>query len=211
MQFSSTMNKFGYRAETYHVMGLELYVPDPDQVRTAYESGELREFPYWSKIWASARALASWLNEEPELIREKDILEIGAGIGLPSFIASSYASTVTVSDQLPDAVEWMDLNISKLGLKNTSTLQLDWKARPLPVAEVILLSDIGYDEENFDDIREMIIHYITAGSLLLMSVPCRIISARFIRLLEEFVQARSIVNSMETEILLLALGANDSP
>lgn len=204
------MNDIYYRAVPYQALGLELSLPDPDQVRAAYESGESSEFPYWSKIWASSFALASWLQNEPGYVAGKVILEIGAGIGLPSFIASSYASSVIISDHLPEAIQWMDLNISKLGSKNIKTKQVDWKARPLPVADVILLSDIGYDEEKFPEIREMIVHYIRSGSQVLLGVPIRIISASFVKLIDEFVASRSMATAMDREILLLRLGATDS-
>lgn len=205
------MSELFYRAVPYIVLDIKLSLPDPDQVRAAYESGERREFPYWSKIWASSLALATWLKEQPRIIEGKNMLEIGAGIGLPSFIASSFASSVTISDHVPEAIEWMEINISSLGLENVKTRLVDWKMRPLPVADVILLSDIGYEEADFPDIRSMIRHYIASGSLILLSVPFRIISANFVSLIDEFIMTRSVVSVMDTEILLLQLGATDSP
>jgi hypothetical protein len=117
---------------------------------------------------------------------------------------------VTISDHIPEAIEWMDLNISNLKLQNVKTGLVDWKWRPLPDADVILLSDIGYEEEDFPDIRDMILHYIISGSQILLSVPFRMISANFIKLIDEFVMARSVVSAMDTEILLLQLAATDS-
>jgi predicted nicotinamide N-methyase len=204
------MSDLYFRAVAYHALGLELSVPDPEQVRAAYGSGKCKEFPYWSRIWASSLALGSWLKEHPNLIAGKDILEIGAGIGLPSFIASSYASSVTVSDHIPEAIAWIDLNISNRRYLNMKSRLVDWSTRPLPDAEVILLSDIGYDEEDFSAIREMIGQYIRSGSLILMSVPFRIMSARFVQLIEEFVINRTIITVMEKEILVLQLGSTDS-
>jgi methyltransferase-like protein 23 len=204
------MSGLCYRSVSFNELGMELSLPDPEQVRAAYESGERKEFPYWSKIWASSLALASWLKEDPRITAGKNILEMGAGIGLPSFIASSFASSVTISDHIPEAIAWMDINIANLGLQNVKARLVDWKSRPLPVADVILLSDIGYEEADFPDIRKMILHYITSGSLILLSVPFRLISANFIKLIDEFVITRSRVSVMDTEIILLQLGAIDS-
>jgi predicted nicotinamide N-methyase len=204
------MSDLYYRAVPFHALGINLSLPDPDQVRAAYESGERTEFPYWSKIWASSLALAGWLKEEPQIIAGKNILEIGAGIGLPSFIASSFASSVIISDHIPEAIDWIDHNISNLRLQHVESGLVDWKLRPLPVADVILLSDIGYEEEDFPDIRNMIRQYIMSGSLILLSVPFRMISADFLRLIDEFIMNRIIVSAMDTEILLLQLGTTDS-
>jgi predicted nicotinamide N-methyase len=204
------MSALSYREVPFIALDIELSIPDPDQVRVAYESGERKEFPYWSKVWASSLALASWLKEKPHTIAGKNILEIGAGIGLPSFIASSFASSVTISDHVQEAIEWMNINIMNLGLENIETRLVNWKARPLPVADVILLSDIGYEEDDFPDIRNMILHYVTSGSVILLSVPFRLISANFIKLIDEFVITRNRVSVMDTEIILLQLGAIDS-
>jgi predicted nicotinamide N-methyase len=205
------MSELDFRAVPFSALGIELFLPDPVQVKAAYESGERRGFPYWSKIWASSLALATWLKEEPGMIAGKNILEIGAGIGLPSFIASlSGSSLVTISDHIPEAIEWMDLNISNNRLQHVKSRLVDWTLRPLPVAEVVLLSDIGYEEQDFPDIREMIQHYLLSGAMILLSVPARIISVNFVKLMDEFVVTSKRVSSMDTEILLLQLGVTDA-
>jgi predicted nicotinamide N-methyase len=190
-------------------MGFELDIPDPEQVRSAYGSSEQKDFPFWSRIWASALGLSSLLQEQAHLVQGKKVLELGAGLGLPSFISSSYASSVIVSDSVPEAINWINLNITKLGLQNVATRLIDWKKRPLPEADVVLLSDIGYNAEDFTDIRKMIEEYVHSGSLILLSVPFRMISAKFISLIDEFVLTRQVKNVTETEILLLSLGAID--
>ncbi|HLO82897.1 MAG TPA: hypothetical protein VK166_18155 [Chitinophagaceae bacterium] len=205
------MNGFYYRAVPYHIMGLELDIPDPEQVRTAYESGEKKDFPYWSRIWPSALALSSLLQDQSQLVSGKHVLELGAGLGLPAFISSSLATSVTVSDSASEAISWLNRNISRLGLTNVTTRLIDWKERPLPKADVVLLSDIGYDEKDFSDIRMMIGEYVHSGSLILLSVPFRRISPKFISLIDEFVSIRQVKNVMETEILLLILGPTDFP
>jgi predicted nicotinamide N-methyase len=205
------MNGFYYRAVNRIIMGIDLDIPDPEQVRTAYESGAKKDFPYWSRIWPSALALSALLQEKPHLVKGKHVLELGAGLGLPSFISSSYASTVTVSDYAPEAIGWLNLNITKLGLANVSTRLFNWKDRPLPNADVVLLSDIGYDEKDFPDIRDMIEEYIHSGALVLLSIPFRMISSQFVLLVEEFIVMRKVTTVMETEILLLGLGSIDFP
>ncbi len=59
------------------------------------------------------------------------------------------------------------------------------------------------------DIRTMIDGYIHSGSLILISVPFRRISAKFVALLDEYVLMRQIRSAIETDILLLKLGATD--
>ncbi len=72
---------------------LTLYVPDPALIQSSYQKlvAENTEtiFPYWAKVWASAHAMTRFLQEEPTWIQNKIVLEIGAGIGIPSFCIAS--------------------------------------------------------------------------------------------------------------------------
>ncbi len=66
---------------------IEIFVPDPDFIRTAWKESAL-DFPYWSRIWPAAYSLSSFLLERPELIKGKNVLELAAGLGLPSLVAA---------------------------------------------------------------------------------------------------------------------------
>jgi len=69
--------------------GLQLHVPDPDKVKPLYDQliaiNPQTAFPFWARIWPSSLALTSFLQKEPHWVSSKNVLEIGAGIGLPSF------------------------------------------------------------------------------------------------------------------------------
>ena len=92
--------------------GLKLYAPDPALVQETYKDLLSKDdtilFPFWAQVWPSAHALASFLLEEKEWIDRKRCLELGAGIGLPSFSIAQYADTIMVSDYALEAVELME-------------------------------------------------------------------------------------------------------
>lgn len=52
-----------------------------------------------SILWEGGQELSVFLYRNPGLIREKSVLELGAGIGLASIIASLYASRVVCTDK----------------------------------------------------------------------------------------------------------------
>ena len=85
--------------------GLSLYIPDPALVKTTYQklvaTYPRTIFPYWAKIWGSSDALVEFFLEEPIWIENKQVLEIGAGIGLPSLSIASKAHKIIVSDYAP--------------------------------------------------------------------------------------------------------------
>ena len=52
-----------------------------------------------SSIWSSSLSLSSYLTLEPSLIKNKKVIELGCGLGLPSIIASKFgAEEVLVTD-----------------------------------------------------------------------------------------------------------------
>ncbi|GMH66832.1 hypothetical protein TL16_g04521 [Triparma laevis f. inornata] len=56
-----------------------------------------------SSIWSSSLALASYLITHPELISNKNVLELGSGLALPSILSSRLnAKSVTATDYWTD-------------------------------------------------------------------------------------------------------------
>ena len=141
--------------------GLTLYVPDPALVKPTYQKlvAENTEtiFPYWAKIWASSDAMIQFLQDEPAWIQNKIVLEIGAGIGVPSFCVASQTKKITISDYAPDAVLLLQKNIEHLQLQNVEAMQLDWNAIPENLQpEVLILSDVNYDPTQFETLTKLI-------------------------------------------------------
>ena len=60
--------------------------------------------PYWTEIWPSALALSVFILNNKDRVKGKTVLELGAGMGLPSLVAASYTSAVVCSDYLTDAL-----------------------------------------------------------------------------------------------------------
>ena len=46
---------------------------------------------YWAQLWPSAVALARLLQERPELVAGRRVVEIGSGLGLASLAAATYS------------------------------------------------------------------------------------------------------------------------
>jgi predicted nicotinamide N-methyase len=200
------MTEFPFEPVTTTCCGLDLVVPDPKQVEQAYrDAGGQMPFPYWSKLWPSAMAMAEWLRDQPELISGKSVLELGAGLGLPSFIAASYANHVTISDYIPDALTWIGRNIQQLGLKNADYSLVNWHHNLMPNAEVVLMSDVGYDPSDFGRLQQLISKQLQTGGSVLLAVPERSVSAVFIGMLEDFHFEKKSVVAEGVQIILFAL------
>ena len=182
--------------------GLQLHVPDPDQVKPIYDqliaSNPDTVFPFWAKIWPSSLALTSFLQKETQLIRSKHVLEIGAGIGLPSFSISREASTLVISDYSTEAVALMEKNIEYLVLQHAKAIYLDWNHFPSDLtADTVLFSDINYEPEQFEALLTLIKQLLNKGATVIIATPERISAVAFAVKLEPYVSL-SLLETVET-------------
>ena len=171
---------------------LTLYVPDPALIQSTYQklAAENTEtiFPYWAKIWASAFAMTRFLQEEPTWIQNKIVLEIGAGIGIPSFSISSQTKNIIISDYAPDAVALLQKNIELLKLNNAQAACIDWNnVSDNIIADTILLSDTNYEPTAHNHLFLLIEKFINKGSTIILATPNRLASNPFIEGISKYI------------------------
>lgn len=175
---------------------LSLFIPDPQIIRNEYEmvqqtDGEM-PFPYWSKVWPSAIALSEFLSANRDLIRHKNVLEIGAGLALPSLFAARYAHSVVATDYIPESVDYMERSMKWNKIENMQCLLFDWSTDSIyPDTEVLLLSDINYDPAQFERILTQLNEFREADGCIILATPQRRMSIPFMRSLEPFKKAET--------------------
>ena len=85
-----------------------IYIPAYEAVKTIYagllELDPASPFPYWAKVWPSSIALHNVLKKHPSLIKDKTVLELGAGIGLPALMLAHITRSIQISDYNMEAV-----------------------------------------------------------------------------------------------------------
>ena len=191
-----------------------IYTPNYEQVKEIYTSllnlDPNTPFPFWAKLWPSSIALLDVLKAHPHLIQNKHILEIGAGIGLPSLMMAGIAKSVQISDYDKEAVDLLQKNIEHLQIQNAEALQLDWNAIPENIQpDVVLLSDVNYDPAQFDTLITLIDKFMHQGSTIILSTPQRIMASPFVLKLELYIKERyeELVdeNGVNQEISILVL------
>ncbi len=191
-----------------------IYIPDYEQVKQVYASLIKIEpntpFPFWAKLWPSSIALVNVLENNPDWIRDKHVLELGAGIGLPSLMLAGVAKSIQVSDYADEAVELLQKNIAHLNLMNVQALQLDWNHLPISIQpDVLILSDVNYDPSQFDTLIQIITSKILDGCTILLSTPQRIMASPFVQALEAYIQTTYVEviyeNETSVEISILVL------
>lgn len=181
---------------------VQLLVPDPDKIRSGYEADlQPGAFPYWAKLWPSAIALCRFITSHSALLAQKNVLELAAGLGLPGIVAAHYASQVTISDYIPDAVNVMTSAVALNAGYNIICRQLDWYQLPSDLStDVLLLSDINYEPAAFETLKTVLMNFLDQGTTIILATPQRLMARPFIELLLPFcVQQEEIPVSLQDE------------
>lgn len=159
---------------------LQLYVPEEEAVRNAYKKGDI-PFPYWSQIWPAAKALAGFLLQHPHCTEKKKVVELGAGLGLPSLVAARNATHVLCTDMVPEAVATVQQSAAHLNLQNVAVEVLDWRHLPKDLkTDVLLLSDINYEPAAFALLQDVITLFLQKRATIILSTPQRLMAKDFI-------------------------------
>lgn len=191
-----------------------LYVPDPALIQSTYQKLAAENtatiFPYWAKVWASAHAMTQFLQEEPTWIQNKIVLEIGAGVGIPSFCIASLTKKIIISDYAPDAVALLQKNINHLALNNAQAACIDWNTISEDITvDTILLSDTNYEPSAHNNLVVLINRFINNGSSIILATPNRLASNPFIDRISKYITSTkkySIAeNDTNKEIVVMVL------
>lgn len=197
---------------------IDLFVPDAREVQSNYFRQKQEQaqvpFPHWTKLWPAALAMADFIQQHPELVKDKQVLELAAGLGLPSFVAARYAKTVCCSDYLEEAVTCMERSAKHLQLSNVTCRLLDWNHLPHDLTtDVLLLSDINYDPEQFTQLYQVLQRFIQQGTLILLTTPQRLMAKPFIEKLLPWCSRQFEINidlpQQPESITLLALNTQE--
>jgi predicted nicotinamide N-methyase len=133
---------------------------------------QIERAPYWAFCWGSGQALARYLLDNPELVRDKRVADFGAGCGVATIAALlSGACSATAVDIDPYALSACQANarLNDVSLDIATALPEDF--------DVLLASDVLYELGN----REILQVAMDRGCTVLVSDPLRYGNARIER------------------------------
>lgn len=188
----------------------ELYVPHAGELQETYQqllaAGSAMDFPYWGKVWPAAIALSNYIDANPGLFKNKIILELAGGLGLPAMVAAQYAQKVTGSDYHKEAVGLMQQNIALNAISNMQSSVIDWRKLPHPFPyQVVLLSDINYDPGMFDELFDLLTGLQANGVFILLATPQRLLAKPFVERLHPHCRNQEVLVVAGEPIMILKL------
>lgn len=179
-----------------------LFIPNQQAIQQAYKQQKLLNantpFPYWAKVWPSAIGLGSFLFHHPQYIQNKIVVELAAGLGLPSLVASKWAKSVCCSDYLQAPLTFVEASANYHQIKNINYRLLDWLNMPNGLQpDVLLLSDINYEPAFFAVLLTMVQSFLAKGTAIILSTPQRLLAKPFIQQLLPFCALQQTIEVME--------------
>ncbi|HEV7231531.1 MAG TPA: methyltransferase domain-containing protein [Bacteroidia bacterium] len=138
--------------------------------------------PYWADLWPSALALAEEVFENEVIRPGSRVLEIGCGLGLPGIAAGLKGADVTLSDYMPEPLDFAASNWS-LNLTSKPVLKvLDWRHPDSGMAcDVLLASDVAYEKRSFAFLPGAFRRLLKPGGVVLLTEPNRHLAREFFR------------------------------
>lgn len=155
--------------------GLRLYTAHPGsglwRLRTAAERVDAA--PYWAYVWAGGAALARHIEEIPQSVAGKRVLDVGTGCGIVAIAAAKAgARQVTAIDIDPYAVAAAELNADLNGMAITA-VGADVLDLPVLDWDVVLAGDLFYDRSVAERASAFLSRCVAAGTVVLVGDPRR--------------------------------------
>jgi predicted nicotinamide N-methyase len=178
---------------------IKLFVPDAEAIQHLHiRQSNPAAALYWAKIWPAAKALCSFLADKPAYIQNKTVLELAAGLGMPSLLAANYARSVCCSDAFAEAVVCMNQSIAASPFTNIKAVQYNWNELPPGItADVLLLSDINYNPPDFHQLEKLVHQFLQQQTTIIISTPQRLMAKPFLETLMVFVTHHTVVEVTE--------------
>ena len=192
---SDVFDTFPYVTKTRRVAGrnwLLTTVEDQDALLARVETeADLAAFPYGLLLWPAAAGLCEHLSENPDLVRGKRVLEIGAGIGLVGLVAQRLGPAhLLQTDYHPDALQAARQNARQNHAANLSILSIrhgDWRNWPddLGDFDLVLGSDVLYERDLHPDLMRLLPRLIAPDGQIIFSDPLRPQAVSFVEQMEQ--------------------------
>ena len=152
--------------------------PSADELidEAAFDEDEF--LPYWAELWPSGVALAAVVAALD--LRGRRVVELGAGLGLPSLAAALGGADVLATDWADDAIDLLRANAARNGIALRAE-RVRWD-EPGPLLrgapwDVVLGADLLYESRNAAQLLELLPQL---GGDILLAEPGRPFAGSFL-------------------------------
>lgn len=138
--------------------------------------------PYWADLWPSGRVLAEHLATLA--LAGRRVVELGAGLALPSIVAAGQGAQVLVTDWYEPTLAFVAVNARRAGVAIESML-VDWRDPPADLLgrrfDLVVAADVLYEARNVDPLVRLVQRLVATEGELLIADPRRNDARAFLR------------------------------
>jgi len=111
-------------------------------------------------LWSGAIILSRWINYNNDIIKDKTVLEIGAGLGLLGMVAAKYASHVAMTDYNEIVLQTLVKNVEINSRNNTISEDVDFLGGYKPALTNSDNIDVFYHDWDTLDVEPFTFSYV---------------------------------------------------
>ena len=168
----------------------------------------LQHFPLWAKIWEASWILADYMaaaGPDPD----KQILEIGGGIGLVGITAAAFGHRITMTESDGHAINFAKANAALNGVSNLEIGKLDWNKPSLNGRfDMIIASEVVYKEKDFKPLENLFKTFLAPMGEIVLASGMRNTTMAFFNYLSQTYNIRAqkkILRSEDDEKITVVL------
>lgn len=168
--------------------GIRLYTAHPGSgLWRLAAPGEDPAPPYWAYPWAGGGALARYLQDRPDTVAGRRVLDLGSGSGIVAIAAARAGAAQVIAAEIDRyAVAALHLNAAANAVA-LEVINRDPTADPPPAVDVITVGDLFYDGALAVQVTAFLERSAAAGVTILIGDPYRAHLPRTrLRLLAEY-------------------------
>ncbi|GLQ31597.1 50S ribosomal protein L11 methyltransferase [Litoribrevibacter albus] len=123
----------------------------PEEVRVIWEAP-----PYWCFCWASGQIMAQYIEQNPEVVKDKVVVDFGAGSGIAAIAAAKFGAKRVIACDIDD-----DAIISCKANAELNNIQIEYSSDFFELIQqendidLILAADVLYDRDNIPLLTEL--------------------------------------------------------
>jgi predicted nicotinamide N-methyase len=167
--------------------------------------------PYFGVLWPAAEALSQYLSDHPQVVKNKLVLELGCGLGLPSLVATHLGGNVLASDYHPDVEEYYLRNARHSSLTSKYT-RLNWRddKQDIGTFDLVMGSDVLYENKNAIDVAKGLTRFMKPGGKILLSDPGRNYLQPFLEAMkaQDFTEESELIAVKDKEVFVFLFSKN---
>ncbi len=138
------------------------------------------DVPFWAVLWPAAIGMSEYLWENVSFAG-KQVLELGAGLGLVGIVTAAKKANLVQTDFIPEALKLAEENAKLNGINNIAYVLADWRVFELEDRfDWIIGSDILYEPKLHPFLKRIFKNNLARGGIIALADPGRDDAKRFI-------------------------------